>query len=96
MGRLVPRGLAGRTRSGKRADPSGGFLDRAGPLSKALGRDVVDCEYPSRGARLAEALVVLVQIVDEVACRPYVDATFSWPCCRLALRPRDRDDGRQR
>src|SRR5207247_5336731 len=75
---LLPGGRSGRPLLRQLADSRRRRLDRLDPLTGPLGRDVPYGEDARGRAGLAEALVVLAHLVDEIGRRPDVDRAVSW------------------
>src|SRR5439155_1017495 len=84
----LPAARVGRTLGGELADARRGGGEVCEPLAAAWRRDVPHREHASRGSRLAETLVVLVHLPDEVVCLPDVDASVSRPVRVPAVRER--------
>src|SRR5205814_9796476 len=90
-GRCGPRALVEQGRH-----TLGALLGGGCELAGAVGRHVSHREDPGRRAGLAEPLVVLAQVVDEIACRPDVDRALTICVPGRVLGPGNRDQGRQR
>ena len=68
----------------KRAQAFRCVIDGVDDFASSFGRDVSHRENARRRSRLAETLVVLVHLADEVLCRPDIDASVGRFASRLS------------
>src|SRR5207248_3700283 len=94
--RLLPRGRGALDRSEPLANRLRRLRGAGGDETGPLRADVAHCQDARRGAGLAEPLVVLAHLADEVGGRPDLDRPVAGASGRgrLGRRGDDRDDER--
>ena len=95
MGGLLPARWLGRALGEQRAHFRGRLLCARGSDPGTLGPGVADGEHACRRSGLAEALVVLEDLVDEIGRLPDLDRAVCVAARRLLGREADGDDDRE-
>ena len=95
MGGLLPALWLGGALGEQRPHLYGRVLGARGSDPGTLGTSVADGEYACRRSGLAEALVVRLEVVDEIGRLPDLDRAVPIPARRLLRGKADGEDDRQ-